>query len=57
MQIIHASGLGDDEKRLKNKPLIASNIVSAIFTLIREMSFDQENQFHDNEKLADALGR
>ena len=58
MQIIHAEGLGDDKKRLKKKPLIAANIVSAIYTLIDmsiEMSIDPP--LDDNQKLADALGR
>ena len=58
MQIIHAEGLGDDKKRLQKKPLIAANIVSAIFTLIDmsiEMSVDPP--LEDNQKLADALSR
>jgi len=39
------------------KPLIAGNIVSAIGTLVREMSFVQENQLHDIEELSEAVGR
>ena len=49
MQIIHSDGLGNEEKRKDKKPLIADNIMSAILTLISEMSFVQENQLHDND--------
>ena len=58
MQILHAEGLGNNKTRLQKKPLIAANIVSAIFTLIDmsiEMSVDPP--LEDNQKLADALGR
>ena len=57
MQIIHASGLGDNSARLDKKPLIAGNIVAAMGTLLREMSFVQENQLHDNEALSNAVQR
>ena len=57
MEIIHANGLGDDSARLEKKPLIAGNIVSAMGTLVREMSFVQENQLHDIEALSEAVGR
>ena len=57
MEIIHAQGLGDNSARLDKKPLIAGNIVSAIGTLVREMSFVQENQLHDIEALSEAVGR
>ncbi|MCP3852786.1 MAG: hypothetical protein GY694_21545, partial [Gammaproteobacteria bacterium] len=57
MEIIHAAGLGDDSARLDKKPLIAGNIVSAMGTLIRCMSFVQENQLHDNDELSEAVGR
>ena len=58
MQIIHAEGLGDDKKRLEKKPLIAANIVSAIFTLIEysyEMSIDPP--LDENVELTNAIGR
>jgi len=57
MQIIHSDGLGNEEKRKDKKPLIADNIMSAILTLISEMSFVQENQLHDNDELANAVAR
>merc|ERR1719362_661950 len=57
MQIIHSDGLGNEDKRKDKKPLIADNIMSAILTLIQEMSFVQENQLHDNDELADAVAR
>ena len=31
--------------------------MQAILTLIENMSFVQENQLHDNDELADAVGR
>ena len=57
MQIIHSSGLGSNSARLDKKELIAGNIMSAIGTLVREMSFVQENQLHDIEELSEAVGR
>ena len=57
MQIIQGSGLGDISTRMDKKPLIAGNIVSAMGTLIREMSSVQENQLHDIEELSKAVGR
>ena len=57
MEIIHAQGLGDNSARLDKKTLIAGNIVSAMGTLVREMSFVQENQLHDSEELSEAVGR
>ena len=57
MQIIHGSGLGDIINRMDKKPLIAGNIVSAISTLIKEMSFVEKNQLHGIEKLSKAFGR
>ena len=57
MQIIQGSGLGDISTRMDKKPLIAGNIVSAMGTLIREMSSVQENQLHDIEELSEAVGR
>ena len=57
MQIIHAEGLGNDKERKEKKQLIAANIYDGIFTLINNMSFDQETKFIDNEKLANALAR
>ena len=57
MHIIHGTGLGDVSNRMDKKPLIAGNIVSAMATLVREMSYVQENQLHDIEELSEAVGR
>ena len=57
MKIIHAEGLGNNEEKMQQKPLIASNIMSAINTLINQMSFDQESKFYDDTNLVDALSR
>ena len=57
MQIIHSDGLGDGEKRKDKMPQITKNIMEAIITLIKEMSFVQENQLHENDELSEAVGR
>ena len=57
MKIIHAEGLGNNEEKMQQKPLIASNIMSAINTLINQMSFEQEDKFHDDTDLVNALSR
>ena len=57
MQIIHSEGLGNDDKRKGYKSTIADNIMSAINTLIENMSFVQENQLHDDDDLAEAAQR
>ena len=57
MHIILGTGLGDISNRMDKKAVIAGNIVSALGSLIREMSFVQENQLHDIEELSEAVGR
>ena len=57
MQIIHSEGLGNDDKRKGYKSTIADNIMSAINTLIENMSFVHENQLHDDDDLAEAVQR
>jgi len=57
MQIIHSEGLGGENDRKQKKTLIADNIMQAILTLIENMSFVQENQLHEDDELAEAVGR
>ena len=57
MEIIHANGLGDYSAHMDKKQLIAGNIVSAMGTLVRQMSFVQENKLLDIEELSEAVER
>ena len=57
MQIIHSDGLGNESKRKEKMGTIVDNIMEAILTLIREMSFVQKEDLYETEEYSDALER
>ena len=57
MQIIHSDGLGNESKRKEKMGTIIDNIMEAINTLIKEMSFVQENELHETVEYSDAVER
>ena len=57
MQIIHSDGLGNESKRKEKMGIIIDNIMEAIITLIKEMSFVQENELHETVEYSDAVER
>jgi guanine nucleotide-binding protein G(q) subunit alpha len=50
MRIIHSEGFPDEEKKA-TKTDIADNIMSAIMTLLKNLSFVEEEQLHSDPDL------
>ena len=56
MRIIHSEGFGDGERQ-DTKEDMADNIYTAITTLMNNMTFAEEEQFHSDEEAGAAFNR